>query len=147
MKLSLPLVPKLHLGTHLSAKLGFVGATEGSRRRPCAGSRQRLNKKDRHPERSEAKRALSSQRARPSAVEGPCRFNREVFTTDLSPFMRCSSRCLCPKAPAGLATHFAKHRRSFSFGSVGRCGKTNFLFAFAQDDGALNLPFVPRMRP
>jgi hypothetical protein len=98
----------------------------------------------RHPERSETKDFLFSQRPRPSAVEGPSRFDSKItsmnsFLYAHRPFCRLSVTTSGPPAAA-----FMPHR-SFDFGSARRHDETHLPFAFAQDDGALVFPLVPKL--
>jgi hypothetical protein len=90
----------------------------------------------RHPERSEAKDFLFSQRLCPSAVEGPCRLDSKSTAANSFLSMHSPSRRLSVTTPASTPTVALRPRRSFDFGSARRHGKTHLPLAFAQDDGA-----------
>jgi len=99
--------------------------------------RQNLNFHVRHPERSEAKDFLSTWWMRPSAVEGPGRFDSGINATDSSLSLRSHYRRLSMRTSSGTHHLAPGPRRSFDFGSATRQGKTDLPLAFAQDDGAL----------
>jgi hypothetical protein len=90
----------------------------------------------RHPERSEAKDFLFSQRPCSSAVEGPRRFDSEMTATDLPLSMHSPYCSLSVMTPSVTPTAGLRPCRSFDFGSAWRHGKTHLPLAFAQDDGA-----------
>ena len=107
----------------------------------------------RHPERSEAIDFLSPQRQRPSAVEGPRRFDSEMTATDFFLFMHSRSRRLSITTPSGMPTSAFRPCRSFDSGSLLRRAVTASQrnncraqhLAFAQDDGALVFSLISKL--
>jgi hypothetical protein len=99
----------------------------------------------RHPERSEAKDFLFSQPPRPSAVEGPSRFDSKIALMNSFLYARrplCGLSVTTPSGPPAAA--FMPHR-SFDCGSARRDDEPHLPFAFAQDDGALVFSLVPKL--
>ena len=95
-----------------------------------------LHKKLRHPERSEAVRALLPGRQRPNAVEGPRRFYRLITAGDCGYHPpRHSAATSQQNVPCCGRFSFAQ-ARSFDSGSANRPGEKRLTLAFAQDDGS-----------
>ena len=137
------LVPKLHLGTHLSAKLCFTRPHCRPRSQSPSGNAlgratpsPRPNKKLRHPERSEASGLFSpcrSARAQSKDLaDFPCDRRGETDLLHAGPARRHGME-LFPR----IANRAGKTTRSFDCGSANALGETNAPLAFAQDDGVL----------